>query len=46
MSPSKRRKRDKHMRKLRTIGVPDAEIGRRLGVSRERVGQILGRKKR
>lgn len=32
------------MARLRKLGISDAEIGRRFGMSREWVGQILGRK--
>jgi len=36
--------RKRAMTKLRKLGVPDAEIARRFGISRARVGQILGAK--
>jgi hypothetical protein len=38
-------KRRSRMLKLREAGIPDAEIGRRFGVSRARIGQLLGAKR-
>lgn len=42
---SEQSKRRQQMAKLRAIGLTDAEIGRRFFVSRQRVGQILGKRK-
>lgn len=36
------RLRANRMRSMREEGLSDAEIGRRFGISRQRVGQILG----